>query len=247
MRIIPVLDLKGGLVVRACAGRRQDYQPIVSRLTPSSRPVEVARAFRDRFRLAELYVADLDAIAGAPADSSTYVALRSLGFRLWLDAGVRDVTTVEPLLTAGVDKIVVGLETVAGPAALAAIGHRIGMENLVFSLDLREGQALGDGWRWAQSDAWSIAMQAIDIGVGRIIVLDLARVGGYDGTGTIDLCKRLASTYPEVEIVAGGGIRNVADLQRLHSDGVRAALVASALHDGRLQPEDLVRWCERET
>jgi phosphoribosylformimino-5-aminoimidazole carboxamide ribotide isomerase len=90
-------------------------------------------------------------------------------------------------------------------------------------------------------------MQAIDMGVRRIIVLDLARVGGYDGTGTIDLCKRLASTYPKVEIVAGGGIRNVADLQRLQAGGVRAALVASALHDGRLQPEDLVRWGERET
>src|SRR5438094_9072462 len=103
MRIIPVLDLKSGQVVRARAGRREDYQPIESHLTASSLPLDVATAFRDHFGFAELYVADLDAIAGAPPALATYAALRSLGFQLWLDAGVRDVAAVERLLEAGVE------------------------------------------------------------------------------------------------------------------------------------------------
>ena len=65
MRILPVIDLKGGLVVRGVAGRRQEYRPVVSRLTPSSRPIDVAGAFRDHLGLDHLYLADLDAIAGA--------------------------------------------------------------------------------------------------------------------------------------------------------------------------------------
>src|SRR5262249_24474258 len=115
MQIIPVLDLKAGHVVRARAGRREEYQPIRSRITASSRPLEVAQAIRERLGREEFYVADLDAIAGAPPALTAYAALRALGFRLWVDAGLREVSEVEPLLQAHIDQIVVGLETVAGP------------------------------------------------------------------------------------------------------------------------------------
>jgi phosphoribosylformimino-5-aminoimidazole carboxamide ribotide isomerase len=240
MRILPVLDLKAGQVVHARAGRRHDYQPIVSTLTRSSQPVEVAQAFCNHFRLTELYVADLDAIAGAAPALATFSSLQSLGFRLWVDAGVRDIATVRPLLKAGMERIVVGLETVADPEALSSICQQIGADRVVFSLDLKEGVPLGDRSRWRQPDAWSIATQAIATGVRQVIILDLARVGGRSGIGTEDLCKRLAAQYPDVEVAAGGGIRNRTDLHRLQACGVRTALVASALHDGQLRPEDLI-------
>jgi phosphoribosylformimino-5-aminoimidazole carboxamide ribotide isomerase len=239
MRIIPVLDLKAGQVVRGRAGRREEYLPIRSCLTPSCQPPEVAAALRGQFGFTELYVADLDAIAGASPALGIHGALRSLGFHIWVDAGVRTVAEVEPLLEVGIEKIVVGLETVAGPEALADICRHIGTERLVFSLDLKAGLPLGDGSPWRQADAWSIATEAIAIGVRQVIVLDLARVGGYGGTGTEELCKRLASEFPDVEIVAGGGIGNLADLQRLQACGIHGALVASALHDGRLRREEL--------
>src|SRR5207237_10172828 len=89
MKILPVIDLKAGQVVRAIAGRRDEYRPIVSRLTPSSCPFDVALAFRDRFGLHELYVADLDAIAGSTPDFATLDSLRTHGFDCWVDAGVR--------------------------------------------------------------------------------------------------------------------------------------------------------------
>ena len=88
MRILPVLDLKGGQVVRGVAGRRKEYRPIVSRIVSSAEPLAVARAFREQFGLRELYVADLDAIAGGPPDQATLVDLLDDGFQLWVDAGV---------------------------------------------------------------------------------------------------------------------------------------------------------------
>jgi phosphoribosylformimino-5-aminoimidazole carboxamide ribotide isomerase len=242
MRVIPVLDLKSGRVVRALAGRREHYRPISSRLTPSSHPVDVATAFRDHYHLTELYLADLDAIAGAPPALQIYGALHSLGFRLWVDAGVRDGASVEPLLEGPIDQIVVGLETVSGLESLIDIVHRVGTRKVIFSLDLKDGRPLGNSDRWRQRDAYSIATEAIGAGIHRLIVLDLARIGGGGGTGTEDLCRRLTSQYPAIEIVAGGGVRGRSDLQRLQACGVRAALVASALHDGRLRAEDLVRW-----
>ncbi len=238
MRVLPVLDLLGGQVVRGIGGRRYEYRPVVSRLTPSSRPLDVAEAFRVHFGLGELYIADLDAIAGAPPAVATYAALRDRGFRLWVDAGVRDAATARPLGAASVEGVVVGLETVAGPAALGAVASEVGHRS-VFSLDLKDGTPLGDRAAWDGADAPAIADRAVAAGVRRLIVLDLARVGGGAGTGTEDLCRQLAMSHPGVEILAGGGVRGPGDLRRLRDSGVAGVLVASALHDGRLAPEDL--------
>jgi phosphoribosylformimino-5-aminoimidazole carboxamide ribotide isomerase len=242
MRIVPVLDLKDGVVVRGIGGRRQQYQPIKSQLTDSTRPVDVARAFRDQLGLSELYVADLNAISGGPPALAVYADLRNLSCRLWVDAGIREPTMAVPLVTAGVHRVVAGLETVDGPSAIESLCRRWGGNRIVFSLDLKGGVPLGDRATWDRRDASSIASQAIRAGVGGLIVLDLARVGMNEGTGTEDLCRQLALAYPDVEIVAGGGVRDRDDLRRLRTCGVGAVLVASALHDGRLTPRD---WAKR--
>ena len=101
MRVLPVIDLLGGQVVRGVAGRREEYRPIVSRLTSSTRPLDVARGFREHLRLDELYLADLDAIAGKRAAVDVCAALLSDGFRLWVDAGVNDMDALRmfPVVT----------------------------------------------------------------------------------------------------------------------------------------------------
>jgi phosphoribosylformimino-5-aminoimidazole carboxamide ribotide isomerase len=232
VRVLAVLDLKAGQVVRGVGGRREEYRPVVSQLATSSDPLEVASAFMDRLGLSELYVADLDAIAGGEPALATYAALRALGCVLWVDAGLRAAADVEPVLAAGVERVVAGLETLAGPEELRRLCDRCG-ERVVFSLDLKDGRPLGDTAAWG-GDARAIACDAIALGVRRVLVLDLARVGSGGGTGTEDLCRHLATAYPEVEVIAGGGVRGPDDLRRLEQCGVRAALVASALHDGRL-------------
>jgi phosphoribosylformimino-5-aminoimidazole carboxamide ribotide isomerase len=244
MRILPVLDVMHGAVVRGVGGRRQEYRPIVSRLTASSRPLDVAKALASHFDCREFYVADLDAILGGEPAWSMVAELREQGFRMWVDAGVRRMTRVCQLAAFGIDRIVVGLETVAGPAELAEMARAFGAR-IVFSLDLRQGEPLGDGDAWRAGgvsprlDAEAIAAQAVRLGVVRLLVLDLARVGCDNGTGTFELCARLCANHPEVEISAGGGVRNRTDLEELRACGIHTALVASALHDGRLTRADL--------
>jgi phosphoribosylformimino-5-aminoimidazole carboxamide ribotide isomerase len=238
MRILPVLDLLDGQVVRGVAGRRQDYRPVISRLTRLSQPLDVARAFREQVGLTELYLADLDAIAGKEPAWPIYATLQAEGFSLWVDAGVREAARGRQLAERGVG-VVAGLETLTGPAVLAELVQDRA-DGLVFSLDLRGGQPLGKPEAWQGADVWSIALQAVALGVRRLLVLDLARVGVSTGTGTEALCGRLRAAYPQVEVWAGGGVRGRDDLQRLQSSGIRAVLVASALHDGLLTRADLV-------
>jgi phosphoribosylformimino-5-aminoimidazole carboxamide ribotide isomerase len=239
VRVIPVLDLKGGVVVRGVGGRREEYRPVVSTLTDSARPADVARAFRDRLGLSEFYLADLDAIAGGRPALELYRTLAAEGFRLWVDAGVRDAPDAAPLAEAGVARVVAGLETLAGPDVLSRLCEAMGAARVVFSLDLKGGEPLGDAAAWGTADPCGIAAAAIDRGVRHLIVLDLARVGVSAGTGTEALCGRIARGHPGVEVIAGGGVRDLADLVRLGRSGVRGALMASALHDGRLSRADL--------
>ena len=225
MRIVGVIDLMGGVVVRAVAGRREAYRPIVTPLCPGSAPLEVARALVS-LGVRELYVADLDAIAGAEPAWEIFDSLEELAVPLWVDAGVREVSRL------GVEHVVIGLESVPDPATLGRLVDALG-DRVVFSLDLREGRPLG---AWTATEPFDIADEAIRRGVRRILVLDLARVGVDGGPGTEALCARLVGTYPGVEVSAGGGIRDRADVERLGAVGVSAVLVASALHDGRLAP-----------
>src|SRR6185436_6503296 len=77
MEIIPVIDLKGGLVVRARLGRRDQYRPIETPLSPTSDPVDVTRGLLSVFRFRTLYVADLDAIEHTGDSRATLARLKA--------------------------------------------------------------------------------------------------------------------------------------------------------------------------
>ena len=111
MLVYPVLDVKGGLVVHGIAGERDTYRPIESVLVDSARPLDVARAFRDRLGLTRLYVADLDALGGADAAIGLYSSLIDAGFELLVDAGLRSGCDAGKLRAAGVQSIVAALES----------------------------------------------------------------------------------------------------------------------------------------
>ena len=140
MRILPVMDLMGGKSCAASPGAVEHYRPVVSRLcTPAI--LSMWRGRSDHFGLNRLYLADLDAIAGAKPTFPTYADLMRDGFRLWIDAGVSEMNRIRLLADAAVEQIVVGLET-AGPAVLAESCRTFG-DRLVFSLDLKGAPA----WR----------------------------------------------------------------------------------------------------
>ena len=239
MNILPVLDLTNGVVVRGVGGRRREYRPIVSQLTTSVDPLDVAQALHDRFGFDEFYLADLDAIAGRPPSLPVFARLLNKGHRLWVDAGLgSDLTHTRLLADIGIRHIIAGLESLEGPAQLRQLLDVHGPSSLIFSLDMKHGQPLA-GDAWSRADAWDIAGQAVRFGVLRMLVLDLAAVGVNRGTPTAELCGRLRTAFPSLEISTGGGIRGVDDLRKLQQAGIDHVLVASALHDGRLTPDDL--------
>ena len=243
MRIVPVIDLLRGDVVRGIAGQRHEYRPVSSVLCQEASPAAVGRAFR-RLDFKEVYVADLDAIGGAEPDWMSYETLLDCGFKISVDAGVNDVATALRLAdyrlgNRQLDTLIVGSESLVDSRLLAEIAAHVDASRLVFSLDLREGRPIVACRQWRAHSADEIAAEAIGMGIGRMIVLDLARVGVGDGIGTLALCRRLREKFPALEITSGGGVRSVDDLRLLADAGCDAALVASALHDGRITSADM--------
>ena len=246
MQVIGVVDLLGGRAVHARAGTRESYAPVATiaglRIEPGD-AMAVARAYVDRLGLTELYAADLDAILGRVEDAGrtspgTVVAtVAALGAPLWLDAGVTTAEGARHALGVGAAHVVVGLETLSSFDALAEICTAVGGDRIAFSLDLRNGEPIiGTGVSNGippGEPAQVLAARAADSGASAVIVIDLARVG--TGTGLdLGLIARVRTAAPRLTLLAGGGVRGLEDMARLADVGCDGALVATALHDGRL-------------
>jgi phosphoribosylformimino-5-aminoimidazole carboxamide ribotide isomerase len=244
MRVIPVIDLMGGQVVRGVGGRRKEYRPIESRLAADAQPATVAAAFVARFGFDTAYVADLDAIMQGRPSVAAWQAIAAAGLQLWLDAGVGEARTAsivrDHVHVAGIDaQLVVGLESLESEEALQSICGVCAPRPPIFSLDLKAGSPLlhNPGWRdWSPLRFVSMAIHA---GIEDLIVLDLADVGARGGTRTLELCREIRKVDGVRTLIAGGGVRSTNDLRALVNAGCDAALVATALHDGRLTRADV--------
>jgi len=213
MRVVGVIDLKDGTAVHAVRGERERYRPIGDALS-------LAR----RFGLDELYVADLDAITGAGGNDAVIRAL-ACEARVMVDAGVSEPERARTLLDLGVYRVVVGTETLADADALDRL------PDAVLSVDLRDGRTLSPDPRLAGLPALDAVALLHRTELREVIVLDLARVGSGAGPD-VEAIAGIHAAFPELELLAGGGVRDSDDLRALEDAGAAGALVATALHRG---------------
>jgi HisA/HisF family protein len=237
MRVIPVIDLKGGIAVHAIRGDRERYRPLHSRIAAGADPVRLAGAVRERLGLDELYVADLDAIGGGPGSPGVVAALAREG-RVMVDAGSAAAAAVAGLLALGVARVVIGTESLPGAAAFGQLRDDLPGAPLVLSLDLRGGRVVSPDPALSGTAPVDALARFADAGAREAIVLDLARVGSGAGPDAT-LLQELHARFPDVELLAGGGVRHVADLRALAGAGASGALVATALHDGTITAAEL--------
>jgi phosphoribosylformimino-5-aminoimidazole carboxamide ribotide isomerase len=255
MQIIPVLDLAGGMAVHAQAGDRSRYAPLESGLVPGrvGDPVALLRAFHATLGIHECYVADLDAIQGGAVQRTLIRELAEFhtGFAgaLLVDAGTHLPEGALEVLSCGASEVVAGLETLHTFADLAAIVRVVSSTRVVFSLDLRLGTPiLHPAMEDAQGpgpDAVHLADQAASAGVATILLLDLGRVGTGCGVD-LGLLESLRRRLPDIRLLAGGGVLTRRDLERMRDAGCDGALVASAIHNGRLSAADLAAVSQLE-
>lgn len=238
MNVIPVIDILNGVAVHGIRGERKQYQPLKSVICKSAdQPLNIASAFKS-LGFSGLYLADLDAILGNSANFNIYrkiVALTGIG--LMVDAGIADITKADAVLAADVPKIVVGSETLTSLDFLGQVVKVFGEDKIVVSIDLKQSKVLSASEAIAQMDALSIAQELGKIGVKQIILLDLGRVGTEHGIDMPLLRTLIEKTG--VEVMVGGGIGSLRELEELRELGVSGALIATILHNGKLTVDEL--------
>ena len=227
--IIPVIDLRHGLVVRAVMGRRELYRPIVTPLSRTAQPEDVVQGLLRLHAFATIYVADLDAIEGSGDNTCVVMGLRRRfpHLDIWTDNGIAAGEAVRRWLDENRGTLVLGSELQAtGTVARSFVDE----PRLVLSLDFRESVFQGpadllDPSHWPR----------------RVIAMTLARVGGEAGPDFERLAE-LRRIGPRQHLHAAGGVRGRQDLLRLAEMGIKGALVASALHDGRLGASEIAEF-----
>ncbi len=237
MKIIPVLDVLNGVAVHAVRGHREQYKPLKSVLCSMSDPIKVASAFK-LLGFDCLYLADLDAISGGPASYTLYKGIKAkTDIDLMVDAGISDREKAEKALEVGVSKIVIGTETLNDLDFLKESVKSFSQNRVVVSLDLKEGKLLSVSETVRLMKPLYFATQLEEMSVTTLIILDLARVGAECGVDKSLIRDILSRT--KLEVLVGGGIRGIRDLEELRKLGVSGVLIATALHNGKLTAKEL--------
>jgi phosphoribosylformimino-5-aminoimidazole carboxamide ribotide isomerase len=231
VQLIPVVDLLGGQVVHARRGDRANYRPVQSHLCDGAEPVTVVRALLGLHPFRCLYVADLDAIQRKGDHREVLAGIRSSFpfLELWVDSGLADGSAAASWRASGLGLPIVGSESLRDMAALRDIAGALSGSAWILSVDFRGDEFLGPA---------ELLRRAEELWPQRLLAMNLARVGSLHGPD-LDLIRRLVRIAPGREVYAAGGVRAVADLHAAAGVGAAGALVATALHDGRIGTAEL--------
>jgi len=222
-----------GHVVHARFGERQLYQPVRSSLCASSEPLAVVEALLELYPFDQFYIADLDAIQGRGnhREMISLVRQRYPQLKLWLDAGINQANDLHSWQDIKLD-MVIGSESLDSLTDFESIKKCCPAQNYVLSLDFTVQGFQGPDALLHQSQCWS----------QRLIAMTLSRVGSNSGPDE-QVLKGLIDSAHGRAIYAAGGVRDLSDIQDLQQMGVAGALVASALHTGRLTGRDIAAIC----
>ncbi|MFK7767269.1 MAG: HisA/HisF-related TIM barrel protein [Mariniblastus sp.] len=250
--VIPVLDLMIGQVVLATEGNRDAYQPVHSRLSHSSNPVDVAQAIFNQTGCDCLYLADIDSFAGANPNWAVYNDLLGRGFELLVDADwmtdQRAGQIAEKIQTPEKMNVILSSETMSCESQFETFESLTsrGIEP-IFSLDKKGDSIITQPGELSELQPLELVRMAYDRGVRNMIVLDLDSVGTKKGyvkkdNSVAPLLQEISGELNDVRLISGGGVKEPADVTALMELGCNHALVATAIHDGKFTPDDIASF-----
>jgi phosphoribosylformimino-5-aminoimidazole carboxamide ribotide isomerase len=240
--LIPSIDLRGGLCVRLLKGQfgaetRYEVDPLglLERYATAGAPW--------------LHVVDLDgARDGTPGNHALVMKLcATRRLRIQLGGGLRDAAAIDAVVAAGVSRIVIGSAAVEQPHLLRDGLARLGADGVCLAIDVRVDaggtpRVRTRGWvKETPLSLWELLEQFADTPLAHVLCTDIERDGALSGPN-LALYEEARRRAPRIAWQASGGIRDVADLDRLAGLGLAAAISGKALLEGRIPLEDLQRY-----
>ena len=234
MRIIPAIDLIEGKCVRLEKGdyaRKKVYQ---------ENPLEVAKKF-EAHGLKYLHLVDLDgAKAGKIVNARVLEKLAThTQLRIDFGGGIKSDADVKTAFDAGAQQINIGSTAVKDRALMMRWIEQFGPESMILSADVKEGKIAIDAWqRLTDIDLMDFIKDYRAAGIRTISCTDIAKDGMLQGA-SVDLYQEVMKAFPDIQLVASGGVTSLEDIERLQQLDLFGAIVGKAIYEGRISLKDL--------
>ena len=242
MKVIPAIDLQNGKCVRLFQG---DFEQTTEY---SDDPASVARQFAE-LHANDLHIVDLDGARSGTQDNRDIVATiaSETAMAVQLGGGIRDRETLSAWLDAGVSRCVIGSLAITEPDAVKSWLVHFGGEKIVLALDVSindNGVPVITTHGWTRNSSTTV-YECIDdyrsLGLRHVLCTDVSRDGAMAGPN-LELYADILDQFPDLQLQASGGVRDVRDLQALRELRLPAAITGRALLDGKISAVEMAKF-----
>jgi phosphoribosylformimino-5-aminoimidazole carboxamide ribotide isomerase len=234
MTIIPAIDLIDGKCVRLTKG---DYD---TKTVYHDDPLTIARQFEE-LGFQRLHLVDLD---GAKAGKVINLAVlenicRNTSLRVDFGGGIKTDEDLNSVMNAGAWQVTIGSLAVKAPEKVKEWIGTYGPEKIILGADVRDRKIAVSGWLETSSLELNDFIDSYyALGIRHVLCTDISRDGMLQGPA-FELYKELMSRYPDLQLIASGGVSGIEDVERLIENGIPSVVIGKAIYEGMIDLNEL--------
>ena len=236
IELIPAIDIINGQCVRLTKG---DYD----QKTVYGNPLDMAQVF-ERIGYERLHVVDLDGAKSKHIVNSNVLQSLASETKLTIDfgGGIKTDEDIETAFNSGAQMVTIGSIAVTNPERFMGWLEKYGSDRIILGADVRNGRISINGWKEDSSeDLLPFLKKYIDAGVSKVLCTEISKDGTLAGPA-IDLYKRVMEAYPELHLIASGGVSSMDDIKALDAAGIPAVVFGKAIYEGKINLQELWDW-----
>ena len=237
IQIIPAIDLIDGHCVRLTQG---DYS---QKKTYNENPLEVAKSFEDA-GITRLHLVDLDGAKQKRIVNHKVLELLATKTNLHIDfgGGVQSDEMIQLAFNSGAKQVTGGSVAVKNPALFESWLQTYGGEKIILGADARDEKIAISGWEEATTKSvYEFVSEYIQKGAKYAISTDVAKDGLLQGP-SFDLYQNLQDQFPDLQIIASGGVAEFDDIMKLNDMNIFGVIVGKAIYEGRITLKQLAEF-----
>ena len=234
IELIPAIDIIDGQCVRLTKG---DYD----QKTVYGHPLEMALEF-ERIGYKRLHMVDLDGAKSKHIVNSQVLSRVTTETHLTVDfgGGIKTDEDIEKAFEAGASMVTVGSIAVTQPDLFLGWLEKYGADRMILGADVRNGKISINGWKEdSTEDLLPFLKKYIEAGVKTVLCTEISKDGTLAGPA-IGLYKEVMAAYPDLHLIASGGVSSIDDIKALDKAGIPAVVFGKAIYEGRIDLRQLI-------
>ena len=236
IELIPAIDIINGQCVRLTKG---DYD----QKTVYGSPLEMAQEF-ERIGFKRLHMVDLDGAKSKHIVNSSVLRSCASETSLTIDfgGGIKTDEDIETAFNHGAQMVTIGSIAVTEPERLMGWLEKYGAERIILGADVRNSKISINGWKEdSTEDLLPFLKKYVDAGVKNVLCTEISKDGTLLGPA-IELYQRVRETYPDMHLIASGGVSCIDDIKALDAAGIPAVVFGKAIYEGKINLQELWDW-----